>query len=188
MINNRNKFNPINLEDEEDREIKAIDGYNYEYRKNIKYYFRFYASELEQVISKRNLLKLLRDKGISNKRLDLEEFNALIRYLFNENLSEFTFDQYSNLLVHLSYLIFTKIRPTMCLGECYGNLLRKLNLQSETETTTKKKNMMQSVIELLLDKKNNKEEYNLPDGFKFTVKTKVKYNNRLPPHFIDMKL
>ena len=186
MINNRNKFNPINLEDEEDREIKAIDGYNYEYRKNIKYYFRFYASELEQVISKRNLLKLLSDKGISNKRLDLEEFNALIRYLFNENLSEFTFDQYSNLLVHLSYLIFTKIRPTMCLGECYGNLLRKLNLQSETETTTKKKNMMQSVIELLLDKKNNKEEYNLPDGFKFTVKTKVKYNNRLPPHFIDI--
>ena len=124
MIKNRNNFNPINLEDEEDREIKAIDGYNYEYRKNIKFYFRFYASEVEQVISKRNLLKLLRDKGISNKKLDLEEFNALIRYLFNENLSEFTFDQYSNLLVHLSYLIFTKIRPTMCLGECYGNLLR----------------------------------------------------------------
>ena len=186
MIKNRNNFNPINLEDEEDREIKAIDGYNYEYRKNIKFYFRFYASELEQVISKRNLLKLLRDKGISNKKLDLEEFNALIRYLFNENLSEFTFDQYSNLLVHLSYLIFTKIRPTMCLGECYGNLLRKLNLQSETETTTKKKNMMHSVIELLLDKKKNKEEYNLPEGFKFTVKTKVKYNNRLPPHFIDI--
>ena len=186
MIKNRNNFNPINLEDEEDREIKAIDGYNYEYRKNIKFYFRFYASEVEQVISKRNLLKLLRDKGISNKKLDLEEFNALIRYLFNENLSEFTFDQYSNLLVHLSYLIFTKIRPTMCLGECYGNLLRKLNLQSETETTTKKKNMMHSVIELLLDKKKNKEEYNLPEGFKFTVKTKVKYNNRLPSHFIDI--
>ena len=186
MIKNRNNFNPINLEDEEDREIKAIDGYNYEYRKNIKFYFRFYASEVEQVISKRNLLKLLRDKGISNKKLDLEEFNALIRYLFNENLSEFTFDQYSNLLVHLSYLIFTKIRPTMCLGECYGNLLRKLNLQSETETTTKKKNMMHSVIELLLDKKKNKEEYNLTEGFKYTVKTKVKYNNRLPSHFIDI--
>ena len=186
MVKNRTNFIPINLEDEEDREIKAIDGYNYEYRKNIKFYFKFYASEVEQVISKRNLLKLLRDKGISSKRIDLEEFNALIRYLFNENLSEFTFDQYSNLLVHLSYLIFTKIRPTMSLGECYGNLLRKLTLQNETETTAKKKNMMQSVIELLLDKKKNKEEYNLPEGFKFTVKTKVKYNNRLPPHFIDI--
>ena len=186
MSNNRNKFNPINLEEEEDRDIKAIDGYNYEYRKNIKFYFKCYANEIDQVIKKRNLLKLLRDKGISSKKLDLEEFNSLIRYLFNENLNEFTFEQYSNLLVHLSYLIFTKIRPTMCLGECYGNLLKRLNLQSETENTTKKKNMMQPVIELLKEKKMNKEEFNLPEGFKFTVKTKVKYNNRLPPHFIDI--
>ena len=186
MIKNRNKYNPINLEEEEDRDIKAIDGYNYEYRKNIKFYFKCYASEIDLVIKKRNLLKLLRDKGISSKRLDLEEFNSLIRHLFNENLNEFTFEQYSNLLVHLSYLIYTKIRPTMCLGECYGNLLKRLNLQSETETTTKKKNAMQPVIDLLLEKKLNKEEFNLPEGFKFTVKTKVKYNSRLPPHFADI--
>mgnify|MGYP002626069953 FL=1 len=186
MTKNRSKFNPTNLEDEEDREIKAIDGYNYEYRKNIKFYFRFYANEVDQVISKRNLLKLLRDKGITSKKLDLEEFNSLIRYLFNENLTEFTFDQYSNLLIHLSNLIFTKIRPTLTLGECYGNLLKKLTLQSETEMTVKKKNMMQPVIELLLDKKKNKEDFNLPEGFKFTVKTTVKYNNRLPPHFVDI--
>ena len=186
MTKNRSKFNPINLEEEEDRDIKAIDGYNYEYRKNIKFYFKCYASEVEQVIKKRNVLKLLRDKGISSKKLDLEEFNSLIRYLFNENLNEFTFEQYNNLLIHLSYLIFTKIRPTMCLGECYGNLLRRFNLQNETENTTKKKNMMQPVIELLKEKKINKEEFNLPEGFKFTVKTKVKYNNRLPPHFVDI--
>ena len=105
MSKNRSKFNPINLEEEEDRDIKAIDGYNYEYRKNIKFYFRCYASEIEKVIKKRNLLKLLRDKGISSKKLELEEFNSIIRYLFNENLNEFTFEQYNNLLVHLSYLI-----------------------------------------------------------------------------------
>ena len=186
MTKNRCKFTPMNLEEEEDREIKAIDGYNYEFRKNIKFYFRFYASELEQTIQKRNLLKLLREKGISNKKIDLEEFNSLIRYLFNENLNEFTFEQYSNLLVHLSALIYTKIRPTMSLGECYGNLLKKLSLRSETENTTKKKNMMQPVIELLKEKKTNKEEFNLPEGFKFMVKTKVKYNNRLPPHFVDI--
>ena len=139
MINNRNKFNPINLEEEEDREIKAIDGYNYEYRKNIKYYFKCYASEVDFVIKKKNLFKLLRDKGITKNRLDLEEFNSLIRYLFNENLTSFTFEQYSNLLIHLSYLIYTKIRPTMTIGECYGNLLKKLSLQEETESTVKKK-------------------------------------------------
>ena len=186
MSKNRSKFNPINLEEEEDRDIKAIDGYNYEYRKNIKFYFRCYASEIEKVIKKRNLLKLLRDKGISSKKLELEEFNSLIRYLFNENLNEFTFEQYNNLLVHLSYLIFTKMRPTMCLGECYGNLLRRFNMQTETENTIKKKNAMQPVMDLLIEKKMNKEEFNLPEGFKFIVKTKVKYNCRLPPHFVDI--
>ena len=45
---------------------------------------------------------------------------------------------------------------------------------------------MQPVIELLKEKKTNKEEFNLPEGFKFMVKTKVKYNNRLPPHFVDI--
>lgn len=45
---------------------------------------------------------------------------------------------------------------------------------------------MQPVIDLLLDLKENKEEYNLPEGFKFTIKTKVKYNNLLPPHFSEI--
>ena len=186
MTKNRAKFNPINLEEEEDRDIKAIDGYNYEYRKNIKFFFKCYASEIEQVIKKKNLLKLLRDKGISSKSIDLEEFNSLIHYLFNENLSEFTFEQYNNLLIHLSYLIYTKIRPTMCLGECYGNLLKKLNSSSESENTTKKKNIMKPVMQLLLERKRNKEEFNLPEGFKFIVKTKVRYHNILPPHLIDI--
>ena len=186
MINNRNKFNPINLEEEEDREIKAIDGYNYEYRKNIKYFFKCYASEVDFVIKKKNLFKLLRDKGITKNRLDLEEFNSLIRYLFNENLTSFTFEQYSNILIHLSYLIYTKIRPSMTIGESYGNLLKKLSLQQETESTVKKKNHMQPVIDLLLELKENKEDFNLPEGFKFTVKTKVKYNNRLAPHLCDI--
>ena len=186
MTQNRSKFNPINLEEEEDREIKAIDGYNYEYRKNIKYYFKCYASEVDLVINKKNLLKLLRDKGISKNKIDLEELNSLIRYLYNENLTAFTFEQYSNLLIHLSYLIYSKKRPTLTIGECYGNLLRKMSLEQETEGTVKKKNRMQPVIDLLLAKKENKEPFNMPEGFKFTIKTKVRYNNRLAPHFCDI--
>ena len=185
MSQNRNTFLPVNLELEEDREIKAIDGYNYEYRKNIKYYFKCYASELDLVIKKKNLLKLLRDKGISKSRIDLEELNTLIRYLYNENLTEFNFDQFNNLLIHLSYLIYSKVRPSLTISECYGHLLKKLDLQEETESTKVKKNKMQPVIDLLLDLKENKEEYNLPEGFKFTIKTKVKYNKILPPYFLE---
>ena len=186
MSQNRNTFLPVNLEEEEDREIKAIDGYNYEYRKNIKYYFKCYASELDLVIKKKNLLKLLRDKGISKNKIDLEELNTLIRYLYNENLTEFNFDQFNNLLIHLSYLIYSKVRPSMTISECYGNLLKKLDLQEETESTKTKKNKMQPVIDLLLELKENKEEYNLPEGFKFTIKTKVRYNKHLAPHFAEI--
>ena len=186
MSNNRNKFNPINLEEEEDREIKAIDGYNYQYKKNIKYNFKCYASEADFYIKKQNLLRLLREKGISKNKLDTEEFNSLIRYLFNENLTSFTFEQYNNLLIHLSYIIYTKKRPTLTISECYGNLLRKLSLQEETDGTIKKKNRMQPVIDLLLELKENKEEFNMPEGFKFAIKTKVRYNNRLAPHFCDI--
>ena len=186
MTKNRNKFFPVILEEEEDREINAIEGYNFEYKKNIRYNFKCYASELDFVIKKQNILKLLREKGISKNKVDLEELNTLIRYLYNENLTSFTFDQYNNLLIHLSYLIYTKIRPTMTISECYGNFLKKLSLQEETEGTIKKKNNMQPVIDLLLELKDNNEDFNIPEGFKFTTKTKVKYNNRLAPHFCDV--
>ena len=65
----------------------------------------------------------------------------------------------------------------MTISECYGNLLKKLDLQEETESTKTKKNKMQPVIDLLLELKENKEEYNLPEGFKFTIKTKEKENS-----------
>ena len=41
-------------------------------------------------------------------------------------------------------------------------------------------------MQLLLERKRNKEEFNLPEGFKFIVKTKVRYHNILPPHLIDI--
>ena len=183
MTNIKGRNNLVNLEEEEDREIKAIEGYNYEYKKNIKYNFKCYASEIDFVIKKQNLLKLLRERGYSKNNIDLEELNTLIRFLYNENLTTFSFEQYTNLLIHLSYIIYSKIRPTLTISECYGNLLKKLSLQEETEGVVKKKNPMQPVINLLLELKDNDESFNMPEGFKFGIKTKVRYNNRLAPHF-----
>ena len=45
---------------------------------------------------------------------------------------------------------------------------------------------MEPVIDLLLEKKENKEPYNLPEGFKLVQKTNVKYNSRLAPHFLKI--
>ena len=45
---------------------------------------------------------------------------------------------------------------------------------------------MEPAIDFLLEKKENKEPYNLPEGFKFVQKTNVKYNSRLAPHFLEI--
>ena len=186
QLKKSNQLNLVDLKEEEDREIKAIDGYNYEYRKNIKFYFRCYSNELDNVIKKRSLLKLLRDKNINRDKLDLDEFTNLIRGLFNENLNEFTFEQFSNLLIHLSYFVFRKVRPCLTIGESYGNLVQRLNLDEETESTIKTRKKMQPVINLLLYNKENNIPYNLPEGFKFNLKGEVKFKKNLPQYFIEL--
>ena len=183
---NKNYGLPLDLEEEEKRELKAINGYNYEYKKNLKYYFKSYANEVTQTITKAKLIRMFRDKGINKTRLDLDEINDIIRNLFNDNLIDFDFNQFCNLLVQISYLIYTKRRPTLTIGETYGILLRRFKLLNQSEASIQIRRKMEPVIDLLLDKKENKEPYNLPEGFKFVQKTNVKYNSRLAPHFLDI--
>ena len=104
---------PFKLEEEEIREQKAIDGYNKEYKKNLIFYFKSYANDLKKTITKSKFLKMLRDKGIDNEKVDYEELNIIIKRLFKENLTELNFNQFVKLLVQASYLIYTKkiIRP-----------------------------------------------------------------------------
>ena len=183
-----NKYNgiPLDLEEEEMRELKAINGYNYEYKKNIRYYFKSYANEVTQTITKAKLIRMFRDKGINKTRLDLEEVNYIIRNLFNDNLVDFDFNQFCNLLVQISFLIYSKRRPTLTIGETYGILLRRFQLSNQNESLINIRKKMEPVIDLLLEKKENKEPYNLPEGFKFVQKTNVKYNSRLAPHFLEI--
>jgi hypothetical protein len=129
---------------------------------------------------------MFRDKGINKTKLDLDEVNDIIRNLFGDNLIDFDFNQFCNLLVQISYLIYTKRRPTLTIGETYGILLRRFKLLNQSEASIKIRKKMEPVIDLLLDKKENNEPYNLPEGFKFVQKTNVKYNSRLAPHFLNI--
>ena len=183
---NKNYGLPLDLEEEESRELKAINGYNFEYKKNIRYYFKSYANEVTQTITKAKLIRMFRDKGINKTRLDLEEVNDIIRNLFNDNLVDFDFNQFCNLLVQISFLIYTKRRPTLTIGETYGILLRRFKLSNQSESHAQMRIKMEPVIDLLLDKKEKKEPYNLPEGFKFVQRTNVKYNSRLAPHFLEI--
>ena len=129
---------------------------------------------------------MFRDKGINKAKLDLEEVNEIIRNLFNDNISEFDFNQFCNLIVQISFLLYTKRRPTLTIGETYGILLRRFKIADESESLVKTRKKLEPVIDLLLEKKENNETFNLPEGFKFIQKTTVKYNSRLAPHFMDI--
>ena len=177
---------PINLEEEENREVKAIKGYTYEYKKNIRFFFKSYANELTQTITKAKLVRMFRDKGIDKDRLDVEEVNDIIRNLFNDNIIDFDFNQFCNILVQISYLLYIKRRPTLTIGETYGILLSRFKMPNQIESSVQMRKKMKPVINLLLDKKANNEPYNLPEGFKFINKTKVKYNSFLPQHFLNI--
>ena len=177
---------PFNLEDEENRELKAINGYNKEYKKNLKFYFKCYSNEIKRTITKSKFIKMLRDKGISSDRLDYEELNLIIRRLFKENLNEFNFNHFINLLVQASYLIYTKRRPTLTIGETYGILLKRFSLNNNALKIELLRQKYKPVIDYLLTLKEDKEPFNLPEGFKFITKTSVKYNSRLAPHFLDI--
>ena len=178
---------PFDLENEENRELKAITGYNKEYKKNIRFYFKCYSNEAKQTITKSKFIKMMRDKGIGSEKLDYDEITTIIRRLFNENLNEFNFNQFINLLVQLSYLIYTKRRPTLTIGETYGILLKRFSIANDN---AKKVELLKikyhQVIDYLLDLKAQKQYFNLPEGFKFVKKTSVKYNSRLAPHFLDI--
>ena len=177
---------PFNLDEEENREIKAIKGYNKSYRKNLKYYFQVYGNTTKQKITKSNFVRLLRDVGLDKEYIEYDEISTLIRLMFKDNFSEFDFNHFINLLVQLSYIIYFKRRPCLTIGETYGNLLKRLsfkNINQERLSALKKK--YSKVIDYLLQLKEGKEPFIIPEGFKFVQKTFVKYNYRLAPHMMN---
>ena len=181
----KNFIIPVNLNYEEDREIIAINGYNKQYKKNLRLYFRSYSNEVTQKITKSNFLRLLRECGFDKYKINLEEFNISIRNIFGENLNNFNFEEFLTLLIQLSYLIYTKTRDTLTISECYGSLIKKLKIRDNlTNGIDIIKNKMDSVIDLINRRIENGKEYNLPPGFKLKEKTRIVYQNRLSPHII----
>ena len=177
---------PLNLDEEEERELISIKAYNKEYRNNLVYYFKMYSNEFKQKITKSKLMRLLRDIGIDKRRIEYKEITILIRLMFSFNISEFDFNQFINVLMQLSYIIYIKLRPCLTIGETYSNLIKRFTIvKSNEQQILFLKKKYKSVIKYLLQLKKDKQEFNIPEGFKFVQKTFVKYNYRLAPHMVD---
>ena len=177
---------PFDLDEEEDREIEAIKGYNVEYKKNLVYYFKIYSNEAKEKISKMKFVKLLRDLSFDKERIEYKEINIMIRLMFKFNLNEFDFNQFINILMQLAYIIFRRLRPCITIGESYGNLLKRFVIkQINAEQITHLQKKYRDVIRYILQLRRNKEQFNMPEGFKLVKKTNVKYNYRLATHMAD---
>ena len=74
-------FLPFDLDEEEDRELTAIKGYNNEYKKNLAFYFKNYSNEVKQKISKIKFIRLLRDIGFDRERIQFNEINIDTTYV-----------------------------------------------------------------------------------------------------------
>ena len=177
---------PFDLDEEEDRELTAIKGYNIEYKTNLAHYFKNYGNEVKQKITKIKLIRLLRDIGFDRERIQFNEINILIRLMFKYNLSEFDFNQFINILVQLSYIIYYKFRPTLTIGEAYGNFLRKLVVDKINANHIDFLNRKyQEVFDYIFYLKEGNEPFNMPEGFKLVKKTQVKYNYRLQTYMAE---
>ena len=177
---------PFDLDEEENRELQAIKGYNEEYKKNLIYFFKIYCNEAKEKMSKMKFVKLLRELGFDKEKIDYKEINILINLMFNYNLSEFDFNQFLNLSFQLSYIIFMRLKPCITIGEAYGNLLKRFTIRHINEGQIiflQKK--YQQVIQYILELRRKKEQFNMPEGFKIVKKTTVKYKYRLAPHMLD---
>ena len=176
----KNFIIPVNLNYEEDREIIAINGYNKQYKKNLRLYFRSYSNEVTQKITKSNFLRLLRECGFDKYKINLEEFNISIRNIFGENLNNFNFEEFLTLLIQLSYLIYTKTRDTLTISECYGSLIKKMKIRDNlTNAIDIIKDKMDSVIDLINKRIEKKKEYNLNPENKLNEKNKINDENRI---------
>lgn len=177
---------PIILDNEENREAKAIKGYLFEYKKSLNYYFKLYSNEESKTITKDKLIRFLKEKNIYQEIISLDQINYIIKGLFNDNIPEFDFNQFCNILVQIAYLMYIKRRPTLTISETFGILMRKLKIKDENNSKTDNIKKMSQVINLLLEKKAKNEPFNLPKGFKFVTKKSVKYNSKLPMNLLDI--
>ena len=179
-------FLPFDLDEEEDRELTAIKGYNNEYKKNLAFYFKNYSNEVKQKISKIKLIRLLRDIGFDRERIQFNEINILIRLMFKYNLSEFDFNQFINLLVQIAYILYYKFKPSLTIGEAYGNFIRRLAVDKINEHQIDFLNRKyQEVFDYIFYLRDQKEPFNMPEGFKIVKKTQVKYNYRLQTYMVE---
>lgn len=108
----------------EEREKIACEGFLKEFSKHLKQFFNFYVTEINNTVVKHNLMKMFREIGIDNVSLNLDELNSIMRTTFGGVLNLINIEQFEKLIIQLSYVIYSKIKPRLTISMCFKELLK----------------------------------------------------------------
>ena len=175
---NQNTF-LIKPSEEENREEKAIKGYNQKYKQKIKMLCKSLSNE-KGVITKATIIKFFRQKNITNNEFTLDELSLCIRNCFVMNLNELTHSQFKCLLISMGYLIMSKINYNYTISECYCHFLNRIipNLNYHNDYYEKYKPILK-YIKHYIDKQSI-DVINIPPGFKIVKQIDVVYKHKIP--------
>jgi hypothetical protein len=153
----------VNLDECESRELVAIEGIFREYGKLNKKMFNFYSNDIDftPIISRNNIFKIIRDIGIENELISLNELSSIIRLLFGKPLNNFDKLQFDKLIVQISYTIFSKINFNYPLSKCVQKYFIKLDNYVNRNSKENSNNNINSNINI-----NNKNNNNNNKSFK----------------------
>ncbi len=113
----------INLEELETREIVAIEGLFRQYKNLMNKILYNYSTDGNNNITRVALLKLIREIGIENDIICLDELSYLIRLTFGIPLNNIDKEKFYRLIIQVSNLIFSKIKPYVSISKSLEEFL-----------------------------------------------------------------
>jgi hypothetical protein len=145
------------------REKEAIEALNKQYSRQLKQFFSFYVNEPDTTIGKNNILKMIRELGVDNDMVTIDDFNWLLRCTFGTPPKNINKSQLEIFLMQLGYVIYQKFKPLNTISMSYQDILKiiclwcktnKLNPNKENLIAGKKSRMNSNS-----PNKNNSNEY-----------------------------
>jgi hypothetical protein len=154
------------------REKQAIEGLCKQYGKEIKKFFGFYVIDTNNLLNRNNLIKMLRDLGFDNQMLNMDEFISIMKSTLISLPKNIDKNQFENILMQISYFIFTKINTQYTISMTYMEILKILSNWC-------KKNKFNSIKDKereINTNKNPKNSMDIPNNKIYEyLKSKIEY-------------
>ena len=155
------------------REKEAIQALNKQYSRQLKQFFSFYVNEPDNTIGKNNILKMIRELGIDNDMLNIDDFNWLLRCTFGKPPKNINKSQFEIFIPQLAQGIYPKFKPINTISMSYQDILKIICLWCQTNKLNSNKE------NFIGGKRLAGKDLNSPNKNIFNTYNKIDYNKNL---------